>query len=131
LRCLRLAPEMEKKMDKTVGMRIRECRMKMGITQEELAAMMCTKKATISAYELDKIDIKVGILREMAPILGTTVSYLADGESCGFSSDVMQIAKMIEELQSEELRKVALEQIKILAGLGKSEINSHINRMGV
>ena len=54
-------------MEKTVGMRIRECRVKMGITQEELAAMMCTKKSTISSYELGKNDVKVGIIEEMAP----------------------------------------------------------------
>ena len=47
-------------MEKTVGMRIRECRVKMGMTQEELAIRMCTKKSTISAYELDKIDVNSG-----------------------------------------------------------------------
>ena len=87
-------------------------------TLEELAEMMCIKKATISAYELGKNDVKLGILKEMAPILGTTVAYLADGESYGFSPEVMQIAMMLEEMQNEELRRVAIEQIKILAGLG-------------
>ena len=104
-------------MKKTVGMRIRECRLAKNITQEELAEMMCIKKATISAYELGKNDIKVGVLEEMAPLLGTTVSYLAGGE-CEFSQDVMQIAMMLEGMQSEELRRVAIEQIKILAGVG-------------
>lgn len=113
-----LTPEMEKIMEKTVGMRIRECRVAKGITQEELAVMMCTKKSTISAYELDKIDVKVGVLKEMAAILGTTVSYLAGGEACDYSSEVMHMAMLLEDIKSEKLRKVAVEQIKILAGLG-------------
>ena len=104
-------------MEKTIGMRIKERRLAMGMTQEELADLMCTKKSTISAYELGKNDIKVGVLEEMAPLLGTTVSYLAGGE-CEFSQDVMQIAMMLEGMQSEDLRRVAIEQIKILAGVG-------------
>ena len=57
------APEMERKMEKTIGMRIRECRVKMGMTQDELAEALLTKKSTISAYENDKIDIKVSRLQ--------------------------------------------------------------------
>ena len=114
-----LTPEMERKMEKTVGMRIRECRVKMGMTQDELAAMMCTKKSTISAYELDKIDVKVGILHELAPMIGTTVSYLAGGKTHGLSPEVMQIAILLEGMQNEELRKIAIEQVKLLAGVRK------------
>lgn len=104
-------------MEKTVGMRIRECRVKMGMTQEELAIRMCTKKSTISAYELDKIDIKVGILRELAPLLGTTVAYLADGEVNSIGLEVMQIAMLLEGMKNEELRRAAMEQVRILAGV--------------
>ena len=43
-------------MEKTIGMRIRECRVKMGITQEELAETIYTKKCTISAYETGSED---------------------------------------------------------------------------
>ena len=62
-------------MEKTIGMRIRECRIKMGITQEELASLMMTKKSTISAYENDRIDIKVSILKEISKKLDTSVFY--------------------------------------------------------
>ena len=102
-------------MEKTVGMRIKERRLAMGMTQEELADILCTKKSTISAYELGKNDVKVGILKEMAPVLGTTVAYLAGGEACGSSPEVMQIAMLLEGMQNEELRRVAMEQVKLLA----------------
>ena len=99
-----------------IGRLISATRKEQGLTQEELAAMMCTKKSTIS-YELGKNDVKVGILEEMAPLLGTTVAYLAGGETCGFSPEVMQIAMMLEGMQNVELCKVAMEQVKLLAGV--------------
>ena len=37
-------------MEKTLGMRIKECRMKMGMTQDELAEALLTKKSTISVF---------------------------------------------------------------------------------
>ena len=39
--------------------------MKMGMTQEELAEALLTKKSTVSAYENDKIDIKISILKQI------------------------------------------------------------------
>ena len=111
------APEMERKMEKTLGMRIKECRMKMGMTQDELAEALLTKKSTISAYENDKIDIKISILKQIAALLGTTVAYLADGEKTEIGEDVMQVALLLQGMQNEELRKVAMEQVKLLAGV--------------
>ena len=111
------APEMERKMEKTIGMRIRECRVKMGMTQDELAEALITKKSTISAYENDKIDIKISILKQIAALLGTTIAYLADGEKTEIGEDVMQVALLLQGMQNEELRKVAMAQVKLLAGV--------------
>lgn len=104
-------------MEKTIGMRIKECRVKMGMTQEELAEILYTKKCTISAYETGKIDIKVSILKDIAKILNITAGYLLDGAEISFDTDVMQLAIMLQEMKSEELRKTALEQIKALVSL--------------
>ena len=95
------APEMERKMEKTIGMRIRECRVKMGMTQDELAEALLTKKSTISAYENDKIDIKISILKQIAALLGTTIAYLADGEKTEIGEDVMQVALLLQGMQNE------------------------------
>ena len=67
-------------MNMTIGARIRECRTKIGMTQEELAIKIYMDKRTVSAYENDKIDIKASVLKELAPIIGTTAGYLIDGE---------------------------------------------------
>ena len=111
------APEMERKMEKTIGMRIRECRVKMGMTQDELAEALLTKKSTVSAYENDKIDIKVSVLKDLAKVLCTNVSYLVDGDENDIAPEIMQVAVMLQEIQNKELRKVAIEQMKILVGL--------------
>lgn len=104
-------------MEKTLGMRIKECRMKMGMTQDELAEALLTKKSTISAYENDKIDIKVSVLKDLAKVLCTNVSYLVDGDENDIAPEIMQVAVMLQEIQNKELRKVAIEQMKILVGL--------------
>ena len=104
-------------MEKTLGMRIRECRVKLGMTQEELAEALLTKKSTISAYENDKIDIKVSVLKDLAKVLCTNVSYLVDGDENDIAPEIMQVAVMLQAIQNKELRKVAIEQMKILVGL--------------
>lgn len=104
-------------MEKTIGMRIRECRVKMGMTQEELAEALLTKKSTISAYENDKIDIKISILKQIAKVLDTSVFYLVGEQDEDFDSEVMQMAMAVQQIQSKELRKVAIEQVKVLASI--------------
>ena len=104
-------------MEKTIGMRIRECRKKIGMSQEELANKMYMDKRTISAYENDNIDIKVSVLKNMAPYIGTTAGYLIDGESGELYTDMIQLTILLEGM-SPELRKVALEQVKVLSKLG-------------
>lgn len=82
-------------MEMTIGKRIRECRVKMGMTQEELAEAIYTKKCTVSAYETGKIDIKVSILKDIAKVLNTAAGYLMDGDEVEFDTDVMQVAMML------------------------------------
>ena len=103
-------------MEKTIGMRIKECRMKMGMTQEALAEILFTKKSTISEYENDKIDLKFSVLKEIAKVLDTSISYLS-GEQDEDIDDVMQMTIALQQIKSKELRKVAIAQVKILAGM--------------
>ncbi len=110
------APEMERKMEKTIGMRIRECRVKKGMTQEALADVLYAKKSTISEYENDKIDLKFSVLKEIAKVLDTSISYLS-GEQDEDIDDVMQMTIALQQIKSKELRKVAIAQVKILAGM--------------
>ena len=45
------------------------------------------------------------------------LAYLADGEKTEIGEDVMQVALLLQGMQNEELRKVAMEQVKLLAGV--------------
>lgn len=103
-------------MEKTIGMRIRECRKKLGMTQEELAGVLYIPKTTVSAYERDVVDMKMGIIKELAKVLHTTVGYLIDGEKAKFDADVMSVAMMLQEMPLK-LRKVAVKQVRVLSGL--------------
>ena len=114
--CFRFAPEMERKMEKTIGMRIRECRVKKGMTQEALADVLYAKKSTISEYENDKIDLKFSVLKEIAKALDTSISYLS-GEQDEDINDVMQMTIALQQIKSKELRRAAIAQVKVLAGL--------------
>lgn len=104
----------EKIMNKTIGQRIRECRKAMGMTQEELEVVSCIPKATLSAYERDKVDIKMGTIKELARIFHTTAGYLIDGDEPEYDEDIMQVVRMLQEMPVE-LRKVAVEQVKVLS----------------
>lgn len=103
-------------MEMTLGKRIKECRLKKGMTQEALAEILFTKKSTISEYENDKIDLKFSVLKEIAKALDTSISYLS-GEQDEDIDDVMQMTIALQQIKSKELRKVAIAQVKILAGL--------------
>ena len=104
-------------MKKTIGQRIKERRKELGLTQEELAEKLYIKKNTISYYENDLVDMKVSVMMEIAKVLNTTVAYLVDGECQGLDSEVLEVAMMLQEIENQELRKVALEQMTSLIGL--------------
>lgn len=106
-------------MEKTIGMRIKECRVKMGMTQEELAEVLFIPKSTVSAYERDIVDMKMGTIKEIAHVLHTTSGYLIDGEEMQFDQEVMELAMMFQEIKNKEIRRVALEQVKALTKLVK------------
>ena len=57
--------------EETLGQRIRAQRMRLGMTQEELAEITFIPKPTISNYENDRIDIKSSVIAELAKALET------------------------------------------------------------
>jgi len=106
---------MERKMEKTLGQKIREYRLKRGMTQEELAEKLFSRKSTVSEYENDKIDIKISVLREIAKILGVSLSHFLCEQDEYIDDEVMQMAMALKQIKSKELRKAAIKQVMILA----------------
>lgn len=106
----------QRKIEKTIGQRIKKCRLKLGMTQHEFAEVMYMPKSTISAYERDVVDLKLRTIKELANVLHTTVGYLINGEKEEFDNDVIRAAMMLQSMP-EELRRVAVEQVKVLLKL--------------
>lgn len=105
-------------MEKTIGMRIKECRTKLGMTQEELAERLCCNKSLISQYENDKVDIKGSVIVELAEILRTTTGYLLSGErGCDLDDVEKEALELMTLLRNEKLKRVALEQLRALTVL--------------
>lgn len=102
-------------MEMTMGMRIRECRLALGMTQEEMAEQICCKKSLISQYENDKVDIKGSVIVELAEYLGTTAGYLLNGEVGDvFGEEEKEMLEFMAMLKNSALKKVAVQQIQIL-----------------
>lgn len=55
-------------------------------------------------------------------MLCTNVSYLVDGDENDIALEIMQVAMMLQEIQNKDLRKAAIEQMKILVGLNDTKI---------
>ena len=103
----------------TMGGRIKECRLKAGMTQEALAERLCTQKSLISMYESDKVDIKSSVVVELANAINKTVGYLVNKEGAEEEIDeqMQEMIALFQGLGSDQLRKVALEQLRILSNL--------------
>ncbi|MCR5798439.1 MAG: helix-turn-helix domain-containing protein [Eubacterium sp.] len=99
---------------KTLGERIREHRILMKMTQEELAEALHIKKSTVSMYENDKVDIKGSILVELSRTLNTSPNYLLGLED---NKELIEIAIMLKAINDENLRQSVVNHIKLLSAL--------------
>ena len=48
----------------------------------------------------------------------TSVYYLVRDEDDNISSEVMQMAMLLQQIQNKEIRRAAIEQVKVLANIG-------------
>ena len=97
--------------EETLGQRIRAQRIRLGMTQEELAEALFVEKSTISYYENDKKEMRASGLAEMAKVLQTTPNYLL---GCTYSDDdfLSEALSLLEGIKDETVKKVLLAQIK-------------------
>ena len=114
------APEgrvkMTKKMDTTtIGGRIKKRRNDLGLSQENLAEKLFTSKQMISSYENNKTELKVQVVKELAVALGTTSSFLIDGnEAVTYKQETAELVALFNSISKEEVRKIAIEQLRLL-----------------
>ena len=84
-----------------------------------IAEVLYTKKATISAYEHDKIDIKISVLKELADILDTSVAYLTGETEINIDMGTMKILELLSQIDNQDIRNAAVNQIKVLLELNE------------
>ena len=99
--------------EETMGQRIKAQRIRIGLTQEQLAEAMCVPKSTISAYENDKVDIKKSVIDELSEILITSPNYLQ-----GYKEErkrdpyAESAAAIISSIKDEKIKALLLTQIQ-------------------
>lgn len=99
--------------EETLGQRIRAQRIRLGMTQEELAEVTYIPKPTISNYENDRIDIKSSVIAELANALQTDPNYLILGEKAdnGFMNEA---AELFSKITDPKMQEMLLKQIRAL-----------------
>ena len=107
---------MTKKIDNTtIGGRIKERRNNLGLSQEELAEKLFTSKQMISVYENNKTELKVQVVKELAVALDITSSYLIDGTvAMEYEAETVELISLFNSIYKMEIRKIAIEQIRLL-----------------
>ena len=102
--------------EETLGQRIRAQRIRLGMTQEELAEITFIPKPTISNYENDRIDIKSSVIAELAKALETDPNYLIMGKKATESDNrfVDEAADLLSKITDPKVQELLLKQIRAL-----------------
>ena len=99
--------------EETLGQRIKAQRIRLGMTQEELAEATFIPKPTISNYENDRIDIKSSVIRELSVLLETTPNHLLGFETAE-DSFISEATDILRNINDEKVRKMLLLQLNAL-----------------
>nr|MBQ4457142.1 helix-turn-helix transcriptional regulator [Clostridia bacterium] len=102
--------------EETLGQRIRAQRIRLGMTQEELAERTFIPKPTISNYENDRIDIKSSVIAELAEALQTDPNYLILGEKTPEADNrfVNEAAELFSKITDPKVQEMLMKQIRAL-----------------
>lgn len=91
----------------TIGERIKNRRISLGLTVEQLAAKLNKNRATIYRYESDEIEnMSISVLEPLAKVLHCSPAYLMGWEDEP-SIDIKTIAAhTIDELSEDQIKEV-------------------------
>lgn len=101
----------------TVGGRIKAKRLESGLTQEQLADKLFVKFSMISRYERSESNMGIDTLKSIAETLGCSASYLLEGIENQLSEEEEELIKVYTSLKNDKVRKLALEQMKLLINM--------------
>lgn len=103
----------------TVGGRIKYKRLEAGLTQEKLADRLFVKFSMISRYERAESNMGIDSLKQIADALGCSASYLLEGaeDASNLSVEEEELVKVFKSLKNDEIRKIALAQMRVLMNI--------------
>jgi len=93
----------------TFGKRLRECRKEKGFSQNEVAKALETNHSVIGKYERDEVKPSIDVVKRLAGLLGTTVSYFLgedENEDLFKDPDMLRRLKEVNSLPAEEKKCV-------------------------
>lgn len=90
------------------GSRIREYRKKCGISQQDLADRIGVKNQTISSWELNRTEPKMGQIEKMAMIFGCNKSDIMgnDSDVPVYDPSMQEVIALYSKLNSEQKASV-------------------------
>ncbi len=108
-------------LDAYVGARVREQRISLGLTQQQLAAMIGVTYQQAHKYERGINRISSGRLFEVARVLGVPVTYFYDGIAGGASPEPPHQRMMLEfnrnfsRIKDDKLQEAIAQLVRALA----------------
>ena len=104
---------MKELKEETLGQRIKAQRIRIGRTQDDLAEKLLIPKASVSAYENDRIDIKGSRIVELAETLGVSPNYLLGftEEENPVLDDIIEALRKIKNQNTLDILKIQIEAL--------------------
>jgi transcriptional regulator with XRE-family HTH domain len=108
--------------DQSIGMRIRECRMMLGLTQPQLSELIGVSYQQFHRYEQGLDSISAGRLYEIALGLDTSVEYFFEGleqenpELPLRLRRLLDISRDVGEIENEKHQQATSQLTRALAG---------------
>ena len=99
--------------EETLGQRIKAQRIRIGMTQDDLAEKLLIPKASVSAYENDRIDIKGSRIVELAEAIGVSPNYLLGftEEENPVLDDIIEALRKIKNQNTLDILKIQIEAL--------------------
>ena len=104
-----------------LGKRITELRKQKGISQEDLADVLCTTRQAVSKWEREESDPDIDRLKDLASYFGVSIDYLLgyDIESTAVNSFIDRLSKCVAERSLD----VSIEEVKSMVNKNSNNFN--------
>lgn len=99
----------------TIGKNIRSLRERRGLTQDELAALLSVSQKTVSSWEIDRTEPKMGMIERICMVLNCQKTDIIENTNyaiqlSSIESEIMDITFKL----TDENKKVLLKQARFL-----------------